>query len=107
MGCLSTSLPANDLRLVHFGHLLCYVLLSCKHHLARSLAHGAAAKSTHDRGRHKRRRQKYRSWDVDDVREMEHNRRYQAWMERQARETEQADQRDAEGASSQQAQQVC
>ena len=37
-----------------------------------------------------RRRQKYRSWDVDDVWEAESNRRYQAWADRQAKAAEQA-----------------
>ncbi len=40
--------------------------------------------------RKKRQRQKYRSWDVDDVWEMESNRRYQAWADRQAKAAEQA-----------------
>ena len=56
-----------------------------------------------DLRRQKRRRQKYRSWDVDDVREMEHDRRYQAWKERQARDSAQGEgDRDADGAGSQQ-----
>ena len=54
--------------------------------------------------RHKRRRQKYRSWDADDVSELVYNRRYQAWADRQARAAEEeAGEGNAEGASSQQA----
>ncbi len=56
--------------------------------------------------RHKKRRQKHRSWDEDDVSELVYNRRYQAWAERNAREAEEEDAAatgGAEGAASKQA----
>ncbi len=56
--------------------------------------------------RHKKKRQKHRSWDEDDVSELVYNRRYQAWADRQAREAEEEDAAatgDSVGAASKQA----